>query len=175
MRGKSQSRLNFIVDRLTDSIVNSVLGESFRTEILPFTHLDARRITKKAGWKFNWKSELASDGRKVYKLVIKENPGILHGLLSIEIKADHISMHLLENAPFNIGKGKLYEGVAGNMVAYACHVSFQSGFEGVVAFTAKTRLIRHYEQSLDAVWIGGQNMIINTLAARILVEKYFNR
>jgi len=59
-------------------------------------------------------------------------------------------MNLLESSPFNIGKDKLYEGVAGNLVAYACKVSFQKGFDGFVAFTAKTNLIKHYEENLGA-------------------------
>jgi len=56
-------------------------------------------------------------------------------------------MDLLKSAPFNRGTEKLYEGVAGNLVAYACKVSFQYGFDGYVSFTAKTKLIDHY--SLD--------------------------
>ncbi|MCH8534605.1 MAG: hypothetical protein LAT51_06000 [Flavobacteriaceae bacterium] len=82
-------------------------------------------------------------------------------------------MNLLENAPFNIGKEKLYEGVAGNLVAYACKLSFQYGFEGFVAFTAKTKLIEHYENSLGAYHFGGHIMIIPTKASKLLVEKYF--
>ena len=52
-------------------------------------------------------------------------------------------MNLLESAPFNVGKKKLYEGVSGNLVAFACKLSFQKGFEGYVAFTSKTNLIKH--------------------------------
>jgi len=33
-------------------------------------------------------------------------------------------MNLLENAPFNVGQNKLYEGVAGNLVAFACKFPF---------------------------------------------------
>lgn len=50
-------------------------------------------------------------------------------------------MNLLESAPFNLGKNKLYEDVPGNIVAYACKPPFQIGFEGFVAFTAKTNLV----------------------------------
>lgn len=53
------------------------------------------------------------------------------------IEQEHVFMNLLESAPFNIGKNKIYEGVAGNLVAYACKISFQRGFDGNVAFTAK--------------------------------------
>lgn len=70
--------------------------------------------------------------------------------MNIQKETDHIYMRLLENAPFNIGKNKLYEGVARNLVAYACKLSFQYGFEGFVAFTAKTKLIEHYEHTLGA-------------------------
>jgi hypothetical protein len=36
--------------------------------------------------------------------------------------ADHVFMHLVESAPFNKGKTKLYSGVPGNLVAFACKV-----------------------------------------------------
>lgn len=82
-------------------------------------------------------------------------------------------MDLLESAPFNLGRNKLYEGVAGNLVAFACKVSFQQGFDGYVSFTAKTKLIEHYKKTLNAISFGGQLMVINTIAANILVDKYF--
>ncbi len=84
-------------------------------------------------------------------------------------------MNLLESAPFNIGKQKIYEGVAGNLVAYACKVSFQKGYDGYVAFIAKSKLIEHYEKALGAYHFKNQRMIIETDAARILVEKYFKK
>ncbi len=82
-------------------------------------------------------------------------------------------MDLLESAPFNRGKNKLYEGVAGNLVAYACKISFQQGYNGYVSFTSKIKLIDHYGKTLGAVQHGGQLMIINTIAANILIDKYF--
>ena len=82
-------------------------------------------------------------------------------------------MNLLESAPYNIGAHKIYEGVAGNLVAYACKISFQRGFDGYVAFTAKTKLIDHYEKTLGANHFKNQRMIIETQASKILVEKYF--
>lgn len=89
------------------------------------------------------------------------------------METDHVFMNLVESAPFNIGKNKLYEGVASNLVAYACKVSFQKGFDGFVAFDAKPRLIKHYEKTLGAYRFGGQRMIIPTQPAQILINKYF--
>ncbi len=91
----------------------------------------------------------------------------------MSLESDHVYMLLLENAPFNIGNNKLYEGVAGNLVAHACKVSFQQGFDGFIAFTAKTNLIEHYQNKLGAYTLGGHRMIIPTDAAQVLVDKYF--
>jgi len=106
-------------------------------------------------------------------LTISNNLNIIQGLLSVTLETDHVFMNLVERAPFNIGKNKLYEGVAGNLVAYACRISFQKGFDGFVAFDAKTKLIQHYEKTLGAYLLGGQRMIIPTEPAQILIDKYF--
>lgn len=163
----------FIIDRLTDSILNIISGDSFRTDVSILTKTDLKNITKKNGWYFDWKLELNDLKKETYKLTIVNNPDIIQGLLSITIEQDHIFMNLLESAPFNIGKNKLYEGVAGNLVAYACKVSFQRGFEGFVVFTAKTSLIEHYEKALGAYHFKNQRMIIETKPAKKLVDKYF--
>jgi hypothetical protein len=173
VKKRNKIELDFIIDRLTNSIQNTISGDSFQTEISLFTKADAKIITKKNGWQFNWKTELADNSREVYKLTIVNNPGIIQGLISLTINPDHILMTLVESAPFNIGKNKLYEGVAGNLVAYACKLSFQYGFDGFVSFTAKTKLIEHYEKTLGAYHFGGHRMIIPTASAAILVNKYF--
>jgi hypothetical protein len=163
----------FIIDRLTDSILNTISGDSFKTEVSTLKKSDLKHIPEKNGWNFNWKSEFNDLKKEVYKLTIVNNPDIVQGLLSITIESDHIFMNLLESAPFNIGKQKLYEGVAGNLVAYACKVSFQKGYEGFVAFTAKSRLIKHYEETLGAYHFKNKRMIIDNKAAKFLVTKYF--
>jgi hypothetical protein len=164
---------DFIIDSLTNSILNTISGDSFQTEIIRLSKTDLKLITKNKGWSFNWKYEFDDIKREVYKLTIVNNPNIIQGLLSVTIEQDHVFMNLLESAHFNIGKHKIYEGVAGNLVAYACKISFQKGFDGFVAFTAKTKLIEHYEKTLGAYHFKDQRMIIETQPARILVEKYF--
>lgn len=173
MRNKLQIEQNFIIDKLTDSILNTISGDSFQTEVSRLTSLDLKTVIKKNGWNFDWKIEFNDIQKEVYKLTIVNNSKIIQGLLSITIEQDHIYMNLLESSPFNIGKNKLYEGVAGNLVAFACKVSFQKGYDGFVAFNAKTNLIKHYEENLGAYHFKGQRMIIETEAATKLVRKYF--
>lgn len=173
MRNKVQIEQNFIIDKLTDSILNTISGDSFQTEVSRLTSLDLKTVIKKNGWNFDWKIEFNDIQKEVYKLTIVNNSKIIQGLLSITIEQDHVYMNLLESSPFNIGKNKLYEGVAGNLVAFACKVSFQKGYDGFVAFNAKTNLIKHYEENLGAYHFKGQRMIIETEAATKLVRKYF--
>jgi len=173
MAKKQNIEQDFIIDRLTNSILNTISGDSFQTEISILTKADLKTVLKKNGWNFNWKIDHKDLSKEVYKLTIVNNPNVIQGLISITIENDHIFMNLLESAPFNIGKRKLYEGVAGNLVAYACKLSFQKGYDGFVAFTAKTRLIEHYEKTLGAYHFMNQRMIIETYSSRKLVEKYF--
>ena len=93
--------------------------------------------------------------------------------MSIEIKPDHVYLHLVENAPFNKGNSKVYAGVPGNLVAFACRLSFQRGHEGNVSFLSKSQLIEHYERTLGAFHFGGRIMIIETRAALKLIATYF--
>jgi hypothetical protein len=95
------------IDRLTNSITNTISGDSFPTEILPITKADLKSISRKSGWKFNWKSEAALDDREVFKLTIEGNPHIVQGLVSLADMQDHIFLWLIESAPFNFGKPKL--------------------------------------------------------------------
>lgn len=165
--------LDFHVDDLTNSIRNRISGDSFPTEVTHLTKKDLKSITKKNGWNFNWKTELNNDNLEVYKLTIANNPNVIQGIISLSIEPDHVFMNLLESAPFNLRKEKLYEGVAGNLVAHACKLSFMNGHDGFVSFSAKTKLIEHYERTLGAYHFGGHKMIIPSDAARKLVERYF--
>lgn len=173
MKKQKEKGLDFEVDKLTNSIENVKSGDRFLTEISLLTKAEAKGMAKKNGWQFNWMSELKIPAREVYKLTITNNPNIIQGVVSLEIKADHVYMHLIESAPFNIGKSKTYLGVPGNLVAFACKLSFQRGGEGYVSFLSKTKLIEHYEKSLGAVHVGGCNMVITTETALLLTNKYF--
>ena len=175
MKKQKETGLDFEVDKLTNSIENIVTGDSFATDISIVTLVDLKEITKKNKWQFDWKFEYKQPERDVYKLTIVNNQQIIQGLISLEIKPDHVYMHLVESAPFNKGKSKMYAGVPGNLVAFACKLSFQRGHEGNVSFFSKTQLVQHYINSLGAMHIGGRIMIIDTTAALKLIDKYFVR
>ena len=122
MKKDKKNHLDFVIDRLTNSIENTISRDSFQTEVSTFTTKDLKQTIKKNGWQFNWKKELANNSREVYKLTIVNNPDIIQGLISFTIKSDHIYMDLIESAKFNKGKDKIYFGVPANLVAFACKI-----------------------------------------------------
>lgn len=164
--------LEFEIDKLTNSIENAITGEIFDTKITRLKASDSKHI-KSSEWLFDWKTELKDQTKQIYKLTTVNNPLIMHGLLSLIDKGDHIFMNLIENAKFNKGKKKLYIGVAGNLVAFGCKLSFEQGYDGIVSFVAKTKLIEHYSQTLGAKLFSGNRMFIDTREAFILTKKYF--
>jgi hypothetical protein len=120
MKG-SKYHLDIEIDRLTNSIRNTISQDSFPTEVFQITATDLKGITKKAGWKFNWKSEAKMDDRTVYKLTIEGNSNIVQGLVSLEDRKDHIFLHLIESA-------------------FACKLSKEEGHDGfrLLLFKDKT-------------------------------------
>ncbi len=163
----------FLIDTLTNSIQNRITGDSFKTNIVLLDKKDIEKLRGNKKWLFDWVKEFNTNGRFVYKLTLENNKNITQGLISISIQSDHVFMDLLETANFNRNKHKMYLGVAGNLVAYACKMSLEYGFEGYISFNAKTSLIKHYELTLGAVNTSGQKMIINPIESLILINKYF--
>ena len=172
MKKSSEKPLDFVIDKLTNSVENTSTGEVFNTEIVRLTLKDLKQIHK-AEWQFDWTNEIKDKTKEVYKLTTVNNSTIIQGLISIEDKQDHIFMHLIESAKFNKNKNKVYLGVPGNLVAYACRVSVDRGYQGFLAFDAKTTLIKHYKESLYATHFRGLRMFIETNAAMRLISQYF--
>jgi len=57
MKGKTDIGLDFIIDKLTNSIENILTGDSFATEISVLTQEDLKLVGRNKGWMFNWKDE----------------------------------------------------------------------------------------------------------------------
>jgi len=164
--------LDFVIDKLTNSIENTSTGEVFDTIVVRLTLKDIKLISK-SEWQFDWSKELNDKTKEVYKLTTEHNPTIIQGLLSIEDKDDHVFMHLIESSKFNKGKNKIYLGVPGNLVAFVCKISVDRGYEGFLAFDAKSALIKHYQETLHATHFRGLRMFIETKAALRLISQYF--
>ncbi|HLG39742.1 MAG TPA: hypothetical protein VI461_08745 [Chitinophagaceae bacterium] len=79
MKKSRQTGLDFVVDKLTNSIENVITGDSFPTDITLISSADLKTVTKKNGWQFDWRSELKTPERDVYKLTIVNNQSVIQG------------------------------------------------------------------------------------------------
>lgn len=161
------------VDILTSSVIEVSTGLTFETDATKIDNQFIKDIHKKDGWKFNWKRESKTPNREIFTLTLKENKFVLLGMISLEMKHDHVHVHLVENSPQNIGKQKEFLGIGGNLFAFACKVSKDCGFDGNISFIAKTNLIQYYSINLDAESLGNGKMIIKENSASVLINKYF--
>lgn len=80
---------------------------------------------------------------------------------------------MVDSAPFDKGKTKVYAGVTGNLVAFAYKLFFQRKHEGVLSFLLKTQLIKHYQKTPGTFSFGCRIMIIENNAPLKLINKYF--
>ena len=65
-KNKLLMQLDIEIDKLTHSLEDTTTGDILPTEVLPFEKADLKLITKKSGWKFNWKSEFITMEKQVY-------------------------------------------------------------------------------------------------------------
>ena len=153
-------------------ITNRISKEQFQTLFLSVTKKDISRLERK-NWSFDWIKEAKLDDRIIFKLTTQENPDVIQGLISLSDFGDNIFVNLVEAAPFNRGKDRLYQGVAGNLFAIACQESFVRGYDGFVVFESKTKLINHYQELLGAQRLGSSiRMFVDMSAAQRLIKLY---
>ncbi|WP_407270099.1 hypothetical protein [Radiobacillus sp. PE A8.2] len=166
--------LDIVIDLLTPCLEHSKTGEIYATEFQEVTHSDLREINPRHGWNdFNWELYLDEPHCKVVKLMVKGDPQI-QGLISYELKEGWVEVHLVESAPWNV-KGKQFIGVGPHLFAIACKASFELGFDGYVSFVAKTGLLNHYVETLQATVLNvkTRQLVIETEAAKVLISTYF--
>ena len=74
-----QKQIDVWIDKLTNSIINTISGDNLPTDVLGVTSNDLKLVTKNRGWNFNWKGELKKENTKVIKLTVVNNPEIIQG------------------------------------------------------------------------------------------------
>src|SRR5688500_13179149 len=91
-------------------------GKEHHVRIEPLSAKDYGNITKPRYF-FDWKTE---KGNEVFKITLLTSDEIL-GLVSlIEHDDKSIQINLLAVSRENRGKSKVYKGIAGNLIAWAC-------------------------------------------------------
>lgn len=84
-----------------------------------------------------------------------------------------IEIKLLASSVENIGKGKIYEGIAGCLIAFACRLAVDKyGAEACVSLVPKTELIKHYMQKYHMLHAGWQ-LYLEGKELNKLLKEYF--
>jgi hypothetical protein len=136
-------------------IENEVIGYSFATDITIISIWDLKTLIKKRHLKIWQKIRVETTKKRCLQADYSKKSFRYSRFNKLEIKSDHVYMHLVESAPFNKGKTKVYAGVPGNLVAFACKLAFQCHRDGKVCFFSKTQLAEHYVDTLGTIHFGG--------------------
>lgn len=168
--------VDICIDNLTDCLILTETGKEYNTEYRlvskTITKQDAKKLNEK-GWKFDW-SVPHQQGYEVYELLL-ENDNEVQGMIALKhIRSQYYThVDIVEAAPFNIGHNGKYTGVGAHLFAIACKLSWEVGNEGYVQFTAKTNLVSHYIDTLNAKCIDWHTLYIDSYGAAELIKKYF--
>ena len=116
------------------------LNHSVRIE--PIEDADFKRIDAQRYW-FSWRKEKKFS---IWKLTIEGTDDIL-GLMSLNFieEEKRVEIRLLACSRENVGKGKIFSGIAGCLIAYACRQAIlQYPDAPCVSLVPKTRLRQYY-------------------------------
>lgn len=123
-------------------IVEVATGKKLPIEVLPVEDSDYKSLSKRRYF-FDWKEER---NEEVYKVVLKGLNDIL-GLVSIERIPSEWRVHirLLTVSRENVGSGKVFDKVAGNLFAFIAKIAVtEFGEFACVSLRPKSSIAQHY-------------------------------
>lgn len=126
-------------------------------------------------YSFAWKS--FKNKATVYILRIEGEEDILGvmGLMNVP-NEKRIEIKLLASSAENIGKNKVYDGIAGCLIAFACRLAVSEyGIEACVSLIPKTELAPHYMKKYYMLNAGWQLYLVGSLLTKLLNEYFYVR
>lgn len=133
---------------------------------------DFKSLIKKR-YAFAWKSFKSTT--RVYKLQIKGQEDILGVMALLDVPGDkRIEIKLLAASIENIGEKKVYDRIAGCLIAFACRLAVvKYGTEACVSLVPKTELSRHYMEKYYMQNAGWQLYIEGRELNKLLKEYFY--
>jgi hypothetical protein len=151
------------------NIVEKSTGKFFPIVIKPVESVDFKSLERKRYY-FDWKSEQYEE---VYKLCKAGSDDIL-GLISFERIPEEWRIHirLLTVSRENKGKDKKYDGIAGNLIAFAAKTAVREyGELACVSLRPKSQIAQHYIDKYN-MNITGLTLSIEVPEILDLIRKY---
>lgn len=149
-------------------IINTRTNKEYVGEIEKVKKSDIQKLKGNKDFSFDWSLEAEND---VYK-VKREGENETLGLMSISDipKEKRIHINLIEVSKENIGKGKKFKNITGNLLAFACKMAFKKGYDGFVSLLPKSKIVVVYIAYGFKAF--GKNLAIFMTAAKNLISKY---
>ena len=132
---------------------------------------DEFKILTKKRYSFIWKIE--KNQASIYKLQIEEQKDILGVMALVDFPTEsRMEIKLLASSKENVGKKKLYEGIAGCLIAFACRESLKRyGQLACVSLIPKTELKSYYMKKYGMIDAGWQ-LFLDGLLLNNIIKKY---
>lgn len=164
------------VDELTPCLKRMNDGQLVNTTVVEV--IPTKRVFK--DWEFDW--TIPRKNGYTIRGIKADGDNRIQGLIALKPDPNNyaVKIDIVEAAPFNNPHNpaflsKEYSGVGGHLFAEAVRESFKQGFDGYVYFTAKSDLIKHYQESLGATLINPRLriMAIEERSAKKLYDRYY--
>ncbi|MFK7978888.1 MAG: hypothetical protein AB8G86_02810 [Saprospiraceae bacterium] len=128
-------------------------------------------IEKSGDFIFNWSKE---KDYLVHKIRLQLEDKIL-GLISIEDipKEYRLHIHLVENSNANKGRKKIYDNIAGCLIAHTCEIAFEKNYDGFVSLKPKTEIVELYKNKYGFSEMG-QFLFTELNNSESLIKKYLS-
>lgn len=156
------------------ALVEIKTKRSKKIKIIRVEEDDYKTLTKKRYY-FSWKSFRSRTDVAVYKLQIWGDDDIIGVMALIDIPDEiRIEINLLACSKENVGKERIYEGIAGHLIAYACRQAIKKyGNNACVSLVPKTRLKSHYIQKYGML-DGGWQLFLDGKRLNNIILKYLS-
>ena len=122
------------------NLIDLSSGKKLDGKIERLSQSEIHRLSKDPRFGYDWSLETKNE---VYSIKVKGKDETL-GLISLSDIASELRIHinLIESSRENQGKGKRFDNIPGCLIAFACRMAFERGYEGFVSLLPKTLLIK---------------------------------
>lgn len=147
-------------------------GEKKQVTIQPITSEDLKLLTKKR-YSFLWKK--LADEASLFKLCLMGEEDILGVMALVDFQDDQrIEIKLLATSIENVGKSKMYDGIAGLLVAYACREAVKKYADmACVSLVPKTKLRSHYIEKYGMM-VAGKHLFLEGNSLKTILLKHLS-
>lgn len=153
------------------TIVEVRTGERKKVEIKPIERPDFKKLTKRR-YSFPWKEWQGK--AELYKLCFVGSGDILGVMAITDVPGDQrIEISLLAVSIENIGSSKIYDGIAGCLIAYACQKATNKyGKNACVSLVPKTVLRQYYVTKYGMSDIGMRQLFLEEESLVNIISTY---